>query len=116
MSFSRVLGLTLVALLSSVAIAADHPTHHENKKDPAFVRGYDDGYRIGARDSEALSNAYRDQGGPVYEQATDGYTPKYGSEETYQRRFRRGYIEGYKRGWDFNAGQYSPLGTGGGPH
>ncbi len=102
-------------LLPTFATAAHHP-HKENRKDPAFVHGYDDGYRIGAKDSQALSNAYRDEMGELYDDATDGYTPKYGDKETYKRRFRRGYIEGYKAGWDFNAGQYSPLGTGGGPN
>ncbi len=111
-------GLILIGvlLLPAFAVAAHHPRHKVNRKDPAFVHGYDDGYRIGAQDSQALSNAYRDQTGTLYEQATDGYTPNYGAQEIYQRRFRRGYSEGYKAGWDFNAGQYSPLGTGGGPN
>ncbi len=111
-------GMILVGLLvfPTFAAAAHHHRPKENRKDPAFVQGYNDGYRIGAQQSQALSNAYRDQTGELYEQATDGYTPKYGPEETYKRRFRRGYIEGYKAGWDYNAGQYSPLGTGGGPN
>lgn len=77
-------------------------------KDPAFVAGYDEGYRQGAFDSETLANAYRDEAGPIYRRANDGYTPRYGDQAAYQRRFRRGYSEGYEQGWDFNAGQYIP--------
>jgi len=85
-----------------------------NRHDPAFRAGYMDGYRQGANQSEAIALAYNDQSGPTYEQAIDGYTPQYGDRTTYQTLFRLGYIEGYKAGWDFNAGQYNSLGGGGG--
>ncbi len=85
-----------------------------NRHDPAFRAGYMDGYRQGANNSEALSPGYNDQSGPAYEQAIDGYTPQYGDQTTYQKLFRLGYIAGYKEGWDFNSGQYNPLGAGGG--
>jgi hypothetical protein len=90
---------------------ASKAQHKVNRKDPAFVAGYDEGYRQGANDSHALAN-YNDQGGPAYVQATEGYTAQYGDKEVYQQRFRLGYIEGYKAGWDFNAGMYNPLGAG----
>ncbi len=48
------------------------------RHDPAFGTGYMDGYRQGAKDSAALSNSYRDESGPVYDDALDGYTPQYG--------------------------------------
>jgi len=94
----------------------DSSTAHvkANRHDPAFRAGYMDGYRQGSNDSEALSNGYNDQRGPLYDQALDGYTSQYGDPETYERRFRRGYVAGYKDGWDFNSGQYNPLGAGGG--
>ena len=94
--------------------------HHNNaskvplkvsRKDPAFVAGYDEGYRQGGNDSQALAN-YRDQGGAAYAEATDGYTALYGDREAYQQRFRLGYMAGYKAGWDFNAGRYNPMGAG----
>jgi hypothetical protein len=50
----------------------------------------------------------------IYSEALDGYTPQYGNQDQYQTLFRHGYIEGYKAGWDFNSGQYNPLGAGGG--
>ena len=87
-------------------------SHRVNRKDPAFRAGYDDGYRQGASDSAALSNRYSDESGPLYEQAIDGYTPQYGDRQAYQRLFRQGYVAGYKAGWDFNSGQYNPLGAG----
>jgi len=83
-----------------------------NRKDPAFAAGYEHGYRQGATSSAALSSSYNDQGGPVYDEAIEGYTPQYGDLGTYQRLFRYGYIAGYKAGWDFNSGQYNPLGAG----
>lgn len=94
--------------------ARDHASQAQrnvNRKDPAFVAGYDEGYRQGGNDSQAFAN-YNDQGGSVYAQATDGYTALYGDKDAYQQRFRLGYIAGYKSGWDFNAGRYSPLGAG----
>lgn len=76
------------------------------RRDSAFRNGYDEGYRWGANDSMANSNSYNDENGSVYNLATDGYTVQYGDVETYQKRFRLGYIDGYKAGWDFNAGRY----------
>ncbi len=46
-----------------------------NRHDPAFRTGYMDGYHQGSNDSEALSNSYKDESGPRYDQALDGYTP-----------------------------------------
>ena len=83
-----------------------------DRRDPAFAAGYKYGYRQGANSSEALSSSYNDQGGPVYGEAIAGYTPQYGDRAAYQRLFRYGYIAGYKAGWDFNSGQYNPLGAG----
>jgi hypothetical protein len=115
------------ALLLSIALAggafsspAKHPKSPSsvrakvNRHDPAFRAGYMDGYRQGSNDSAALSNAYKDESGPVYDLADDGYNSQYGELSAYQKMFRLGYIEGYKAGWDFNSGQYNPLGAGGG--
>lgn len=110
----------MFVLLVAISFALDaFGSHHDtqngasqdNRKDPAFVVGYDKGYRRGAVDSMTLSDAYRDESGRVYEQAIDGYTPQYGDRAGYQRLFREGYIAGYKAGWDFEAGQYSVSGV-----
>ena len=115
---SRRRTLVLVFTVTFALGAFGSPDKHHNNasqvqrkvshKDPAFVAGYDEGYRQGANDSQAFAN-YDDQGGSAYAQATDGYTPPYGDKEVYQQRFRLGYISGYKSGWDFNDGRYSPL-------
>lgn len=119
---SRLISALLLNMLMAVAASGAAAKHHDpgsakttiNRHDPAFRIGYLDGYRQGSNDSEALSNSYRDESGPVYAQAEDGYSPQYGDLSHYQQVFRRGYIEGYKAGWDFNSGQYTPLGAGGG--
>jgi len=103
--------------VGAFASPAKHPNdtsaaNKVNRHDPAFRAGYMDGYRQGTNDSEALSNSYRDESGPFYQDATDGYTTQYGDKEVYQQRFRLGYIAGYKAGWDFNAGLYNPMGAG----
>ncbi len=86
----------------------------EIRHDPAYRAGFDDGYRQGANDSAALSNSYKDEMGPLYDEASDAYTTQYGDRAAYQKLFRQGYVAGYKEGWDFNAGQYCPQGCGGG--
>jgi hypothetical protein len=117
----RIIGALLLG--SALAVGAlGAPAKHNNasaankvnRHDPAFRTGYMDGYRQGANQSEALAAGYNDQSGPAYEEAIDGYTPQYGDRTTYQTLFRLGYIEGFKAGWDFNSGQYNPLGAGGG--
>ncbi len=101
-----------VTLIGSATFAAS-PRHQKdsgaahakvNRHDPAFRTGYMDGYRQGSNDSEAFSNSYNDESGPLYDEALDGYTPQYGDQAAYQKLFRQGYIEGYKSGWDFKAG------------
>jgi len=116
------MGALLVGVTFAVGAFAASPKHHDNpsavnlkliRHDPAFRAGYMDGYHQGSNDCEANSNSYSDESGPLYGQALDGYTPQYGDQATYQKLFRLGYIVGYKAGWDFNAGQYNPLGGGG---
>ncbi len=112
----------VVFTFATDALGSPAKHHHDshtatlkvNYHAPAFRTGYMDGYREGANDSAALSNAYRDESGPTYDQALDGYMPQYGDEVAYQGLFRQGYSEGYKAGWDFNSGQFNPLGAGGG--
>jgi hypothetical protein len=86
--------------------ASSEPNVEAIRRDPAFRAGYNDGYRQGAGDSMANSNSYSDESGSEYQQATDGYNAQYGDIEKYRELFRRGYIAGYKAGWDFNAGRY----------
>jgi len=111
------LGLAFGAstLVASPKHNKDPKTAHSkvNRHDVAYRTGFKAGYREGSNDSEALSNSYRDESGPLYGEALYGYTPQYGDQAAYQELFRQGYIAGYKEGWDFNSGQYNPLGAGG---
>ena len=119
----RIVYVALITAAFAISALAAPSKHHnqrgpaitkEIRHDPAFRKGFNDGYRQGANDSEALSNVYKDEVGPLYEQASDGYIPEYGDLASYQKLFRLGYVDGYKDGWDFNAGQYTPFGAGGG--
>ena len=118
----RIICALLLGSTLAVSALASPPKQHDpsavklkvNRHDPAFRAGYMDGYRQGSNASEALAAGYNDQGGPLYSEALDGYTPRYGDQAAYQKLFREGYIRGYKDGWDFNSGQYNPLGAGGG--
>jgi hypothetical protein len=116
----------LCALLLGSALAASAfglPDHHPPKTkikidrhDPAFRKGYHDGWQQGAKDAAALSNTYNDQSSQMYADANDGYTHQYGDFETYRKLFRHGYVDGYRDGWNYNAGYYCPFGcAGGGP-
>jgi len=102
----------VLGLIFVVGAFGASPKHHRdpsavnskvNRHDPAFRAGYMDGYRQGSNDSAALSNSYKDENGPLYDEALDGYTPQYGDQATFQKLFRQGYIAGYKAGWDFMA-------------
>ena len=96
------------------ALGEPPPKHHNDanaasakaiRHDLAFRTGCMNGYRQGTNDSAALSNSYKDDSGAVYSEALDGYSLQYGNQEQYKMLFRRGYIEGYKAGWDFDSGQ-----------
>jgi len=119
MSCRSLFAMLMILAFATVAFALpnrrpDQGLNKEIRHDPAFRAGFTDGYHQGSNDCEALSNSYNDEAGPMYQQASDGYTPQYGDLTTYQKLFRLGYIAGYKDGWDFNAGQYPPFGAGGG--
>ena len=108
----KIMCALLLGVTFTVGALGAPPKHHNdpstvtskvNRHDPAFRAGYMDGYRQGSNDSEALSLSYKDESGPLYDEALDGYTLKYGDQATYQKLFRQGYIAGYKAGWDFMA-------------
>jgi len=109
----RIMCALLLGLTFAVGALGAPPKHHNdpnaanskaNSHDPAFRTGYMDGYHQGSNDSEAFSTSYNDEGGPLYDEALDGYTPEYGDQAIYQKLFRQRYIAGYKAGWDFKAG------------
>jgi len=67
-------------------------------RDPAFARGYSDGWERGADDGRD-----RDRYDPVrhgdYRDGDDGYTRSYGSRDVYKNNYRAGFRQGYEDGY-----------------
>ena len=66
--------------------------------DPAYARGYDDGFRRGmeaARDGDRYD--VRREG--WYRSADRGYDRRYGSRNQYRQVYRDGFSAGYDRGF-----------------
>lgn len=66
--------------------------------DPAFARGYNDGYEAGLKD--ARRHDWRD---PIsesrYRNGDHGYSRSYGSRDAYKARYRLAFRQGYDRGY-----------------
>ena len=69
-----------------------------SQQEPAFARGYDDGYQDGAADGRqglrydpADSRQYRDGDG--------GYVDAYGTRDAYRNNYRAGFRQGYEAGY-----------------
>jgi hypothetical protein len=67
-------------------------------QEPAFARGYGDGYSTGQADGRD-----RDRYDPVrhkdYRQADQGYSNAYGSKDAYRNNYRAGFRQGYEDGY-----------------
>jgi hypothetical protein len=67
-------------------------------QEPAFARGYDEGYATGLADGRA-----RERYDPVrhkdYRQADQGYSGAYGSKDAYRNNYRAGFRQGYDEGY-----------------
>jgi hypothetical protein len=67
-------------------------------QEPAFARGYSDGYKRGADDGRD-----RDRYDPVgerdYREADQGYYGGYGSKDAYKNNYRTGFRQGYEDGY-----------------
>jgi hypothetical protein len=67
-------------------------------QDPAFARGYADGFQRGRDDGRD-----RDRYDPVrhrdYRSADDGYFREYGSKQAYENNYRAGFRQGYEEGY-----------------
>jgi hypothetical protein len=67
-------------------------------QDPAFARGYSDGWERGAKDQRD-----RDRYDPVrhgdYRDGDDGYSRSYGSRDAYKNNYRSGFRMGYDEGY-----------------
>ena len=67
-------------------------------QDPAFARGYSDGWEHGADDRRD-----RDRYDPVrhgdYRDGDEGYNRSYGSRDAYKNNYRAGFRQGYEEGY-----------------
>ena len=67
-------------------------------QDPAYARGYSDGWEHGADDSRD-----RDRYEPVrhgdYRDGDEGYNRSYGSRDAYKNNYRAGFRQGYEAGY-----------------
>jgi hypothetical protein len=79
-------------------------------EEPAFARGYADGYQRGLDDSRD-----RDRYDPVghgdYRRGDDGYFRSYGSRDTYKNNYRAGFRQGYEEGYRAGARRNQPRGS-----
>ena len=67
-------------------------------QEPAFARGYSDGFEKGLEDGRD-----RDRYDPVrhsdYREADQGYSGSYGSKDAYKNNYRAGFRQGYEDGY-----------------
>jgi hypothetical protein len=75
-------------------------------QEPAFARGYSDGWEQGLEDARD-----RDRYDPVrhgdYRSADQGYQRSYGSKDAYKNNYRSGFRQGYENGYrDASRGAY----------
>ena len=66
--------------------------------EPAFARGYADGYRAGANDSKR-GEGYDPVDSREYRAADQGYSASYGSRDAYKNNYRAGFRQGYEDGY-----------------
>jgi flagellar biosynthesis/type III secretory pathway protein FliH len=69
--------------------------------EPAFARGYADGYRQGANDGKRHER-YDPVGSRDYRNADQGYAGSYGSRDAYKNNYRAGFRQGYDDGYRDN--------------
>ena len=67
-------------------------------QEPAFARGYADGYEQGLRDSRDRDR-YDPVGSRDYRNGDQGYYNGYGSRDAYRNNYRAGFRQGYDDGY-----------------
>ena len=74
------------------------PGGRSSYQDPAFARGYSDGFERGLHDGRDT-----DRYDPVrhrdYRNGDDGYFGAYGSRDAYKNNYRAGFRQGYEEGY-----------------
>jgi hypothetical protein len=72
-------------------------------QDPAFARGYSDGWERGANDRHDR-NRYDPVRHHDYRDADDGYFRSYGPKDYYRNNYRDGFRRGYEEGFRNGSG------------
>ena len=67
-------------------------------QEPAFGRGYSDGYKRGIDDSRDRDR-YDAVGHGDYRRGDAGYSRDYGSRDAYRNNYRAGFRQGYEEGY-----------------
>jgi flagellar biosynthesis/type III secretory pathway protein FliH len=74
-------------------------------QEPAFARGYSDGYEKGRNDGDN-GHRYDPARHGDYRGADNGYHGEYGSKDAYRNNYRSGFRQGYEDGYRaFNRGR-----------
>lgn len=68
------------------------------QQEPAFARGYTDGYEQGLRDGRSRAR-YDPVSGRGYRSGDAGYEKDYGSRDAYKNNYRAGFRQGYDDGY-----------------
>lgn len=67
-------------------------------QEPAFARGYSDGYQRGLADGKARQR-YDPADSAEYRNADQGYVSTYGTRDAYRNNYRAGFRQGYEEGY-----------------
>ena len=70
-------------------------------QEPAFARGYTEGFELGRGDNKA-SRRYDPVGHKDYRDADQSYYRAYGSRDAYKNNYRAGFRQGYEDGYRAN--------------
>jgi flagellar biosynthesis/type III secretory pathway protein FliH len=79
----------------SAAPARSVPTGYQ---EPAYARGYADGFQQGRKDARDRGR-YDPVGNTEYRNGDQGYNDSYGSREAYKNNYRAGFRQGYEEGY-----------------
>ena len=69
-----------------------------SQQEPAFVRGYDDGYQDGAGDGRQ-GLRYDPADSRQYREGDGGYVDAYGTRDAYRNNYRAGFRQGHEAGY-----------------
>jgi len=72
-------------------------------EEPAFARGYADGFRHAQEDRR--ERRYDPVGHRDYRDADQGFSPSYGTVEAYRNNYRAGFRAGYDAGYRDDTGK-----------